>query len=154
MVKKKVDPAPSADSTQTRPPWRSTIRWTIARPMPDPGYWSRVWSRLNIWKIRSWYSGAIPIPLSLTENLTAPSSSAASTRIRGGSADRKVRALPIRFWKTCASWDGSARTTGMGPMQISAPVSAILSSSRVIASARAVAASTGVGGWPRLVIRE
>ena len=36
-VKKNVEPLPSSDSTQMRPPARSTIRWQMARPMPVPG---------------------------------------------------------------------------------------------------------------------
>ena len=31
-------PCPARDSTQIRPPWRSTIFLQIARPMPVPGY--------------------------------------------------------------------------------------------------------------------
>ena len=37
MVNQIVDPCPGVDSTQTRPPWRSTIFLAIARPMPVPG---------------------------------------------------------------------------------------------------------------------
>jgi hypothetical protein len=31
-----VAPRPTAPSAQVRPPWRSTMRWTLARPMPVP----------------------------------------------------------------------------------------------------------------------
>ena len=48
MVKKKVVPLPGWDSNQIWPPCRSTIRLHTARPMPVPGYSSRVCSR---WKI-------------------------------------------------------------------------------------------------------
>src|SRR2546422_9974014 len=41
-VKKKVAPLPGSDSTQIRPPWRSTIFLQIASPMPVPEY-SRRW---------------------------------------------------------------------------------------------------------------
>ena len=34
----KTEPEPGVDSTQMRPPWRSTIFLQIARPMPVPGY--------------------------------------------------------------------------------------------------------------------
>ena len=34
--KKKVEPWPTALSAQTLPPWRATIRRTLARPMPVP----------------------------------------------------------------------------------------------------------------------
>ena len=37
-VKWKVEPWPGCDSTQMRPPWRSTIFLQVARPMPEPGY--------------------------------------------------------------------------------------------------------------------
>lgn len=33
---KNVAPAPTRPSAQTRPPWRTTMRWTLARPMPVP----------------------------------------------------------------------------------------------------------------------
>ena len=36
IVKRNVEPFPSADSTHIRPPWRSTIRLQIARPTPVP----------------------------------------------------------------------------------------------------------------------
>ena len=32
-----VDPSPSWEATSIRPPWRVTMRWTIARPRPVPG---------------------------------------------------------------------------------------------------------------------
>ena len=35
-VKKNVLPSPGADSTQMRPPWRSTIRRQVASPIPVP----------------------------------------------------------------------------------------------------------------------
>jgi hypothetical protein len=35
--KKKVEPFPGSDSTQMRPPWRSTIFLQMARPIPVPG---------------------------------------------------------------------------------------------------------------------
>jgi hypothetical protein len=51
-VKKKVEPSPGSDSTQIRPPWRSTIFLQMARPMPVPGYSFIVCSRWKISKIR------------------------------------------------------------------------------------------------------
>src|SRR5579885_2917683 len=68
MVKKKVDPFPGSDSTQMRPRYRSTIRWQIASPIPVPAYSSLPWRRLNNPKIRSLYSGLIPMPLSCIRN--------------------------------------------------------------------------------------
>ena len=35
-VKRKIAPAPGAPSARMRPPWRSTIRWVKASPMPAP----------------------------------------------------------------------------------------------------------------------
>src|SRR6266545_5761748 len=46
-VKKNVDPLPTSLSAQTRPPWRCTIRWTVARPMPVPSNSAMLCSR---WK--------------------------------------------------------------------------------------------------------
>jgi hypothetical protein len=36
-VKKNVAPPATTASAQTRPPWRSMTRWTVASPMPVPG---------------------------------------------------------------------------------------------------------------------
>ena len=44
-VKKNLVPTPGFDSTQMRPPWRSTIFLQIARPIPVPPYSSRVCRR-------------------------------------------------------------------------------------------------------------
>ncbi len=63
----KVAPRPGSDSTQIRPPWRSTILLQIAKPMPVPGYCVRVCRRSKIRKMRSRDSGAMPMPLSRTE---------------------------------------------------------------------------------------
>ena len=52
-VKRKVLPWPGRDSTQIRPPCRSTTLLQIASPIPVPGYLSRPCSRWKIWKIRS-----------------------------------------------------------------------------------------------------
>lgn len=46
------------------PPYRSTMRWQIASPMPVPEYWLFVCRRLKSPKMLSLYSGLIPIPLS------------------------------------------------------------------------------------------
>src|ERR1043166_4234879 len=66
-VKKNVEPSPGCDSTQIRPPRRSTILLQMASPIPVPGYSVPVCSRWKIAKIRSRCSGVIPIPLSRTE---------------------------------------------------------------------------------------
>ena len=40
MVKWKVDPSPTSDSTHIFPPWRSTILEHMASPIPVPGYFA------------------------------------------------------------------------------------------------------------------
>src|SRR5690606_21449021 len=46
-VKENVAPVPGRASAHTRPPWRSTMRRTSARPTPVPSYSS---SRCRRWK--------------------------------------------------------------------------------------------------------
>ena len=46
-VNRKVAPSPTTPSAQIRPPWRRTIRCTVARPMPVPGNSRGECSRLN-----------------------------------------------------------------------------------------------------------
>src|ERR1039457_2083309 len=46
-VKEKVAPSPTVPTARTRPPWRSTICRTLARPTPVPGNSSLVCSRWN-----------------------------------------------------------------------------------------------------------
>ena len=53
-VKKNVEPLPSSDSTQIRPPARLITRSQIARPMPVPGYVDELWRRLNNPKTNLW----------------------------------------------------------------------------------------------------
>ena len=65
MENRNVEPLPSSDSTQILPPCRSMMRLQIASPIPVPGS-SRPCRRLKIPKIRSWYRGSMPIPLSRT----------------------------------------------------------------------------------------
>ena len=47
IVKQIVAPDPTAPSAQIRPPWRRTMRWTMARPMPEPGKSRSECSRWN-----------------------------------------------------------------------------------------------------------
>ena len=63
---KNVEPCPSADSAQIRPPDRSTIRAQVASPMPLP-LMSLPWRRLKGWKIANAYCASNPCPLSATE---------------------------------------------------------------------------------------
>ena len=66
--KRNVAPVPAADSTHARPRCDSTIFFTSARPMPAPSTRSRASSVWKMPQMRSWNSGAMPGPLSLTEN--------------------------------------------------------------------------------------
>src|SRR6516225_9385231 len=68
MVKKNVEPLPSFDSTQSRPPCISTIRLAMARPRPVPPLalvcaLSDCWNSSNI---LAWSASAIPGPVSVT----------------------------------------------------------------------------------------
>src|SRR5439155_10798061 len=67
-VNLKVEPPPSCDVTHILPPFCSMILRQMAKPIPLPGYSVRVCSRLNMTKISWQYSGAMPMPLSATEN--------------------------------------------------------------------------------------
>ncbi len=94
-LKKNIEPTPGVDSTQMRPPWRSTIFWHVARPIPDPGYRSWPWMRWKIWKILACSSWLMPMPLSLMAKTTSCGSTRAVTRIAGARSSQNVRALPI-----------------------------------------------------------
>src|SRR5215213_3046790 len=121
IVNQKVDPPPGVSSTQSVPPWRSTIRLQTARPMP--------------------------IPLSRTENSHAPccrSESAdgwrsAETWMRGGASPRNLMALATRFWNTWVNCVASPTTVGSGSWVTSAPLSSM--ARRRLASARSRTAS-------------
>ncbi len=114
-----------------------------------------MWSRWKITKIRSKYSGAIPIPLSCTENSQNPSVRRAPTCTRGGSSGRRyLIAFPTRFEKTCASCVGSPSTAGSGSCVTIVPVSRITRSSPATASANAASASTGADAAGVAVTRE
>src|SRR5437899_3424506 len=52
MVNLNVAPSPTFDSTQILPPWRSTIFFEMARPMPVPGYSFRGCRRWKMTKRR------------------------------------------------------------------------------------------------------
>src|SRR5690606_15882991 len=113
----KEAPAPSADSTQTRPPRASTIFLTSERPIPVPSTRSRAWSIWKMPKIRSWYSGAIPGPLSETVKRWNPpsGSGAARTSTRAPGERRYLIAFPIRFMNTCCSGSRSVVRVGIPP---------------------------------------
>src|SRR5258706_555245 len=101
-------PSPSVELTQMRPPWRSTTFLQMARPMPVPGYSPIVCRRWNSMKMRSKYCGSMPMPLSAMVRCHSPSCSSAETWMRGTPWPRNLRALPIRFWNSCASCTSSA----------------------------------------------
>src|SRR5262249_32617565 len=70
-VNQKVLPFPGSLSTPMSPPWLRTISLAMERPKPVPlelvpG------TRKNFSKIRSWYSFAIPVPVSATAKRTVP----------------------------------------------------------------------------------
>ncbi len=66
MLNTKVEPWLSEDSTDNRPPNPWTIFLQIANPIPVPAYWLAVCNLLNGSKMRLWYIGLMPIPLSAT----------------------------------------------------------------------------------------
>src|SRR5215203_598702 len=82
IVNAKVLPAPAWLSTQMRPPCSSTSRRDSASPRPVPSgrgpSCSACW---NSSKIRSWSSGAMPGPSSLTATVMTPLSRTAETPI-------------------------------------------------------------------------
>src|ERR1700693_498130 len=102
-VNLKVEPEPDCDSTQILPPSRSTIFLQMARPMPLPAYSERACKRWKTIKMFCAYSGAIPIPLSLTRNSQRWSAFSACMEITGGAVPRNLMAFPIRFWNICAT---------------------------------------------------
>ena len=93
---------PLADSTQSRPPWRSTALRAIASPIPVPGYLSLEWRRRNGRKISFARSGSTPIPSSRTPITQVPS----GPRL-GGEVDAR-RTCPAR--RTSARWTGGSGT--------------------------------------------
>src|SRR6516162_1956635 len=69
--RKNVEPVPSFDSTQIRPPCIATIRRAIDRPSPVPPFGlvvelSACW---NSSKILVWSAGSMPGPVSRTESV-------------------------------------------------------------------------------------
>src|SRR5215470_6973018 len=122
--KKNVVPLPGSDSTQIRPPCRSMIFLQIARPTPVPGYVRRLCNRWKMTKMRSAYSGSMPMPLSRTDTTQRPFTGRAAMCTRGGSWRRNLIALPIRFWNSWRTCEASAGTIGSGSCVTTAPVSA------------------------------
>ena len=93
MRNSKTLPLPTSESTVSRPPKSSTIRRQSVRPRPVPS--SFTVPRLPCWndsKITSWSSGAIPIPVSLTDTTSSPDSRRARSAMAatGGSELHRV----------------------------------------------------------------
>src|SRR5712691_10602378 len=111
-VKEKVEPFPSADSTQMRPPWSARMRFAMARPSPVPPFF-RVLDVSTCWnssKILAWSSAAMPGPVSDTETRKVPSETLASTRT--SPAPVNLTPFPTRFKSTWLSRRSSPRPTG------------------------------------------
>src|SRR5262249_27763052 len=81
-------PRPGADSTAMVPRCASATRLTIARPTPLPATatpsttCSDSGTRPNTSKMLRWYASGMPMPLSRTESVARPSSTAPFTSIR------------------------------------------------------------------------
>src|SRR5439155_26831712 len=123
-VKWKTVPRSAPGSTQMRPPWRSTIFLTMARPTPVPGYASRVCRRWNISKTRSRLRGSMPMPLSAISKCQCSPSLRARISMRGAASPRNFSALAMRFWNSWASWTQSAWTVGRSAASTCPPDSA------------------------------
>src|SRR5580704_3844282 len=138
-------PTPGSDSTPARPPRRAAPFWTIARPMPVPGYCCPPCRRSKARKIRSRCSGAIPIPLSSTQSRTRSSTRSHRTRTRGGVSGRvNFAALVMRLatiWPSTARW-AITRPSGRS-ITISPPRSLISRSSGPHASSTIISRLTG-----------
>src|SRR5215207_3427389 len=110
ISKAKVEPRPSVDSTQMRPPCSSTIRLAMLNPSPVPPF-SRVLDVSACWnssKMRACWSGVMPGPVSRTrtQNRSAPSSSRSSeiaALMTTSPWSVNLMALPTRFRMTCTS---------------------------------------------------
>ena len=140
-------PCPASDSTQMRPPWRSTTFLQSASPIPVPEA-PCPFRLLNIPNIFSASVRSTPIPLSRTENNHLSPAITAEMLISGAASLRYRSEFPIRFWKTCTSITSSAITIGNEPAVTIAPLLRIGSSrfSRACASARLQ--STGASASP------
>src|SRR6185312_3157846 len=68
QVNRKIEPFSGEDSSTTFPPRLSTIFFTTDSPIPVPSTLSLGASVWNTPHTRSWYSAAMPGPLSRTEN--------------------------------------------------------------------------------------
>ncbi len=94
---------PGSDSTQIarRGARRSSCRWPGRCRCPRTP--SRLWSRWKMPKIRSKYSGSMPMPLSWTAKRQPCPQSRGRRRGPRRSAPRNLIALPTRFWNSWIS---------------------------------------------------
>ena len=72
IEKKKVEPLPKVLSTQIRPPCASTMPLVIGSPSPAPRRRALDAACQNRSKTCGKFSGAIPGPVSVTQNSTSP----------------------------------------------------------------------------------
>ncbi len=115
ISQEKTLPRPSWLSTQIRPPISSINRLAMASPNPVPPYFPVIEGSacVNFSKIVNCFSGAIPIPVSLTENCkTSPALVLLnlSTRIAIPPVTVNLITLEmmlIRIWRKCV---GSPKT--------------------------------------------
>ena len=119
---KKVVPTPGDDSSQIRPPCRSTIRRTRARPMPSP------WAASGV-EAAEGGEHAIVIGLGDAQPVVPDAIDPQSGRQARRRRARRLRsrfypaardrgtatALPIRLAKTCSSAVGSPQAGGSSP---------------------------------------
>src|SRR5262249_54557949 len=83
-IQKRLPVNPS-DSTPTLPLIRSAALRTMASPIPVPSYCIALGRRSKMPKMRCWYCGLIPIPLSSIQSLTIPARRSVHTVILGTS---------------------------------------------------------------------
>ena len=114
-VKWKRLPPPGRLSTSISPPIRRANSWLIASPRPTPDSRRRPWSACSKGaKMRSWSSGAMPMPVSSTEkrSSTRPSSARAQCTPRTTRpVSVNLMALPSRLSRICRRRLSSASTT-------------------------------------------
>ena len=103
-------PFPGSDSTPTRPPIRSAAFFTMANPIPVPGY-SFGLSRRNMLNNLPISSAEIPIPLSSIHKRTnSPRRSVRNLTAGLCSGATNLKALVSRFSRTRCNEDRLART--------------------------------------------
>src|SRR6266446_745307 len=103
-VQRKVAPLSTELSAHTRPPCRSTIRCTVARPMPVPGNFASECRRWNGAKSLPAWAMSNPAPLSRTKYVGTPSRSETPHSIMASATVVvNFQAFPNRFSSTTCS---------------------------------------------------